>query len=114
MASISDSGKKRGRPSTGIGRSIGLRLYPEQEAKIDAWIKKQPLPPPSTPEAIRCLIDLGLSAHPQEAHVAGRAHPRGLTKGAINQIVDRTIERSQAMQHKDGSAGEKNARAKKR
>jgi hypothetical protein len=62
MRSIPDSRKRRGRPSTGIGRSIGLRLYPDQESKIEAWIKKQSDPTPSLPEAIRRLIDHGLSA----------------------------------------------------
>jgi hypothetical protein len=48
--------RKRGRPPTGIGRNIGLRLYPEMEAAIDAWIARQPEPKPSRPEAIRRLV----------------------------------------------------------
>ena len=45
-----------GRPPTGIGKTIGLRLYPDQEAALDAWIAKQPDPKPSKPEAIRRLL----------------------------------------------------------
>jgi hypothetical protein len=63
--SISDTKKSqrgRGRPPTGIGRNVGLRLYPEQEAKIEAWINKQPAPQPSVPEAIRRLVEVGLAA----------------------------------------------------
>jgi hypothetical protein len=60
--SISDSRKKRGRPSTGIGKAIGLRLYPELEATLDAWIEEQPDPKPSRPDAIRKLIDRGAKA----------------------------------------------------
>ena len=62
--SIAESGKKRGRgrPPTGIGPSIGLRLYAEQEAKLDAWIEAQPDPKPSKPEAIRRLLGEALSA----------------------------------------------------
>lgn len=48
--------RKRGRPPTGIGRNIGLRLYPEMEAAIEAWIARQPDPKPSKPEAIRRLL----------------------------------------------------------
>ena len=45
-----------GRPKTGIGKTIGLRLYPEEEAALEAWIAQQPDPKPSKPEAIRRII----------------------------------------------------------
>ena len=41
---------------TGIGSSIGLRLYPELDAGLDAWIAQQPDPKPSRPEAIRVAL----------------------------------------------------------
>jgi hypothetical protein len=50
----------RGRPRTGIGPNIGLRLYPELEAALDAWIAEQPEPRPSRPEAIRRILRLAL------------------------------------------------------
>jgi hypothetical protein len=64
MSAIADSRKKigRGRPETGIGPSIGLRLYPDLAAELDAWIEQQPEPRPSKPEAIRQLIKRGLDA----------------------------------------------------
>jgi hypothetical protein len=40
---------------------IGLRLYPDLEARLDAWIAKQN-DQPSRPEAIRRLMEIGLSA----------------------------------------------------
>lgn len=43
-------------PKTGIGPNIGLRLYPELDAALDAWIAKQPDPKPSRPEAIRRIL----------------------------------------------------------
>jgi hypothetical protein len=54
---IADSGKRkrRGRPETGIGPAMGLRLYPEMERQLDAWIAKQD-DAPSRPEAIRRLL----------------------------------------------------------
>jgi hypothetical protein len=48
--------RSRGRPKTGIGPNIGLRLYPELDAALDAWIAKQPDPKPSRPEAIRRIL----------------------------------------------------------
>jgi hypothetical protein len=38
----------------------GLRMPPELEAKIDAWIERQPDPKPTRSEAIRRLIEKGL------------------------------------------------------
>ena len=37
-------------------------MPPELEAAITAWIKRQPAPKPSRSEAIRRLIEKGLSA----------------------------------------------------
>ncbi|HEY0028776.1 MAG TPA: hypothetical protein VGC35_12995 [Allosphingosinicella sp.] len=57
VAAIAEEKKhKGGRPRTGIGPSIGLRLYPELEARLDAWIAAHPDPKPSKPEAIRRLL----------------------------------------------------------
>jgi metal-responsive CopG/Arc/MetJ family transcriptional regulator len=39
----------------------GLRMPPELGAAIDAWIERQPEPKPSRSEAIRRLIEKGLS-----------------------------------------------------
>jgi hypothetical protein len=38
-----------------------MRLYPEMEAALAAWIKNQPDPKPSRSEAIRRLIEKGLT-----------------------------------------------------
>ena len=38
----------------------GVRMPPELEAKIDAWIECQPDPRPSRSEAIRRLVEKGL------------------------------------------------------
>jgi hypothetical protein len=62
MRSIVDSRKKRGRgrPPTGIGKALGLRLYPDQERRIDEWASKQS-DIPGRPEAIRRLIEIALA-----------------------------------------------------
>ena len=53
--------KKRGRPATGTGRTVGVRVRPELAAHIDGWRALQ-RPIPSQPEAIRRLVELGLKA----------------------------------------------------
>lgn len=58
----SDIKKSRGRPATGQGTLLGVRLQPDQLAAIDAWTEKQRGEGMTRPEAIRRLIDLGLKA----------------------------------------------------
>jgi hypothetical protein len=60
---IVDIKNKRGpgRPKTGIGPIIALRLYPDMEKRLAAWIEQQD-DEPSRPEAIRRLVDAGLAA----------------------------------------------------
>jgi hypothetical protein len=63
MTSIVDNRKKRGRgrPRTGIGKPVGLRLYPELERRVDQWAARQ-ADKPGRPEAIRRLIEIALAA----------------------------------------------------
>ena len=46
------------------GTMIGVRLQPDQLARLDAWIASQPDPKPTRPEAIRrameAVIQIGL------------------------------------------------------
>jgi hypothetical protein len=46
---------------TGKGLLIGVRLQPQQLAKLDAWIAAQSNPKPSRPEALRRLVDKALA-----------------------------------------------------
>ena len=55
MPSILVTKKSRGRPSTGIGKNIGLRLYPDIEEALEAFIAKQK-EPIGRPEAIRRIL----------------------------------------------------------
>jgi hypothetical protein len=57
MKSISDNVKKRGRPKTGIGEPVGLRLYPEMDLALNRWIRDQNEPQPGKPEAIRRILE---------------------------------------------------------
>ena len=56
MPSISGSKKRRGRLTAGSGATIGLRLYPELDARLEKWIGTRPEPRPSRPEAIRSIL----------------------------------------------------------
>jgi hypothetical protein len=61
MSSISDNKKSRGRPKTGIGTLVGVRLEAQALKSLDDWRRKQD-DLPGRPEAIRRLVDLGLKA----------------------------------------------------
>jgi hypothetical protein len=52
--------KKRGRPPTGRGETIGVRVHPELMEKLDAWRARDP-EFPTRPEAIRRLVVIGLA-----------------------------------------------------
>jgi hypothetical protein len=59
--SISDTQKKRGRPATGITPQFNIRLSAELRDRIDAWISKQPDSPMTRAEAVRHLVEKGLT-----------------------------------------------------
>jgi hypothetical protein len=60
--SINGAKNKRGRPATGLGTSLNVRLQPDQLAKLDAWIAAQPEPRATRPAAIREILDAALRA----------------------------------------------------
>ena len=52
----------RGRPkTTGSGEQIQVRMQSPLLAALDAWIKDQPAPKPTRPDAIRQLLEIALS-----------------------------------------------------
>jgi hypothetical protein len=53
--------RRRGRPATGLGMLIGVRLQPALLGRLDAY--REALPDaPSRPEAIRLIVDAMLSS----------------------------------------------------
>jgi hypothetical protein len=48
---------RRGRPRTGVGLPVQIRLSADQIARLDAWIADQLEQPLSRPEAIRRLLE---------------------------------------------------------
>ena len=51
--------KQRGRPRTGVGAPIHVRMKPDQVEAVDAWAAEQP-DNPSRAEAIRRLVEMAL------------------------------------------------------
>src|SRR5215210_5987255 len=57
---INDNQKRRGRPATGTAPLVGVRMTPDFQKNIKAWSKAQ-ADKPSLAEAIRRLVELGLT-----------------------------------------------------
>ena len=55
--------KRRGPPPTGKGVQVVVRLQPDPLAALDKWAEKQP-DRPTRAEAIRRLVEIGLSGQP--------------------------------------------------
>jgi hypothetical protein len=66
------SQKKRGPPATGKGTLIGVRLQPDPLSRLDRWSNSQD-DKPSRPEAIRRLVELGLTGSDPAKHTSRKA-----------------------------------------
>lgn len=51
-----DIKKSRGRPATGQGSPILVRLQPDLLALLDLWIASQPDPKPTRPDVLRLSL----------------------------------------------------------
>src|SRR5258705_12187960 len=83
--------KKRGRPvTTGKGTLIGVRILDDPLAALDGWIEKQKEPDLKRPEAIRRLVELGLTVKTKAKQPsAGRAaRAKELAAKAIDKMID--------------------------
>ena len=82
---------RRGRPPTGKGEPLLVRVQPVQLAALDAWIGRQS-PKPTRAEAIRKLVDAGLSIAPNDTR---RTRKHAATKAfeMAAREVDRASDR---------------------
>jgi hypothetical protein len=103
--SISVNANKRGRPvTTGTGTVVGVRMLDRPLAAVDAWIR-QNAPDLSRPEAIRRLVELGLTVKTPAGPVSKpgrRLRAQELATKAIEKIVDPSAppeERAQRQRH---------------
>jgi hypothetical protein len=53
---------------------VGVRVQPDQLARLDAWIAAQPDPKPTWPEAVRRLLEMVLIP-PRDEHHGGVVTP---------------------------------------
>jgi hypothetical protein len=103
--SISASAKRKGRPvTTGTGTTIGVRMLDAPLAALDSWIDKQREPDLSRPEAIRRLVELGLTikTKAKQPSVARAHRAKELATKAIEKIIDPaapTDERDRRRRH---------------
>ena len=80
--------RKRGRPiTTGRGTLIGVRLLDDPLATLDAWIARQKEPDLTRPEAIRRLVELGLSVK------MSAKQPSSLKAARAKELATKTIEK---------------------
>jgi hypothetical protein len=89
--SISVNANKRGRPvTTGTGTVVGVRMLKRPLAALDAWIAKQKEPELSRSEAIRRLVELGLTikTKAKQSSPARAARAKELAAKAIDKMID--------------------------
>ena len=81
--------KKRGPPATGKGEPVVVRMQPPRLRALDDWIAQQSQPFPSRPEAIRRLVEFGLTvgAEPKQAPVPRAARAKELASKAIDKLT---------------------------
>ena len=90
--SITVNANKRGRPvTTGTGTIVGVRMLDRPLAALDAWIADQKEVDLSRPEAIRRLVELGLTVKAPAKPIGQpgrrlRAHE--LATKAIEKMID--------------------------
>jgi hypothetical protein len=85
--------KRRGRPiTTGKGTLIGVRLLDTPLATLDHWIAKQREPELTRPEAIRRLVELGLTLKTKgrQSSEGQRLRAREIAGKAIDKMTDAT------------------------
>jgi hypothetical protein len=104
--SIRDIAKKRvGRPkTTGLGTGILVRMHDGNLGVLDAWISKQKESGLTRPEAIRRLVELGLTIKmkAKQPAPARAARAKELATKAIERMIDPAAppeERAQRRRH---------------
>jgi hypothetical protein len=92
VKSIKVEPKRRGRPATGKDPLMGFRASPVMRASVVKWAGNQP-DNPTLSEAIRRLVELGLTVKAMKTKQAPKAHAdraKELAGHAIEQMSDST------------------------
>jgi hypothetical protein len=86
---VSVTKKKKGRPAIGIGTQIGMRWRDHELTAIDTWRQNQP-DELSRIEAIRRLVEIGLSHSPKRGRLSHEARAKASTMAGeiVDQLTD--------------------------
>ena len=95
--SINDNRKKRGRPATGTAPLVGVRMTKEFQSPIKEWATAQSDAPPLA-EAIRRLIELGLTVKPKARTRAQNQKDRA--RELVGKRINKTAKASKSEQKK--------------
>lgn len=83
--------KKRGPPATGKGTLVGVRLLDGPLTAIDLWISQQNDPSVTRPEAIRRLVEIGLTHAPRSktgrSKAAAKAKAKEMAEGTVEKLI---------------------------
>ena len=93
--------KKRGRPATGKDPARAFRLSDQFIKSVDAWAAAQD-DQPSRSEAIRRLVELGLTlkAKTKEPSAAGANRAKELATKAVEKIIDPSVPSEERAQRR--------------
>ena len=100
--SIRATKKRRGRPkTTGTGVQIGMRWHQPTLGEIDDWAARQ-IDKPGRPEAIRRLVELGLSGSPspQQGAPKGAAKAKAIAEAKIEPLIDPNVPEKERQKRK--------------
>jgi hypothetical protein len=93
---VSKKRKKRGPPATGHGTPVMVRLHGDLLKPLDQWIKDQPAPKPSRPDAVRRALHDWLTGLGLVSDDKPRSNQRGRNKSAdmAGQAIDAITDQS--------------------
>jgi hypothetical protein len=77
-------------------------MHPPQLAALDDWIAQQPPPFPTRPEAVRRLVELGMTVRTKSKQppVERAARAKELASKAIEGIADASITQDEGVQRR--------------
>lgn len=112
MPSSRDIKNLGGRPPTGQGTPVMVRLHHDQLAALDAWIADQAAPKPTRPEAIRRLFAYGLMQSSTDEGSVNRQDPRsGYMFSELQKAILSVLPKSNAAPVRTGLIMERLGRA---
>jgi hypothetical protein len=97
MAKASDQRRQSRDSDLGQGPAITLRLAPDLEKKLEAWIAAKAEPKPSRPQAVRMLLAAALETAPDKPKPvrkdsAERAAGAAFAARAAGEQIDRSLQ----------------------